>query len=113
MFVIGGNGGNAAAHAIAEECEAAGVICNVIGVPKSIDNDILLVRAYVLAWACFVVIFGRGGMRCNVIGVPKSIDNDILLVGGGGWVACVLTRAARGARSVMCAHRVLSAACSA
>ena len=44
VFVVGGNGGNAAAHAIAEECEAAGVVCSVVGVPKSIDNDILLVR---------------------------------------------------------------------
>jgi 6-phosphofructokinase len=43
LFVIGGNGGNAAAHAIAQECEAQGLVCNVIGVPKSIDNDILLI----------------------------------------------------------------------
>ncbi|KAF5833218.1 phosphofructokinase family protein [Dunaliella salina] len=43
VFVIGGNGGNAAAHAIAEECEASGVVCSVVAVPKSIDNDILLV----------------------------------------------------------------------
>ena len=43
VFVVGGNGGNAAAHAIAEECEAQGVVCSVVGVPKSIDNDILLV----------------------------------------------------------------------
>ncbi|KAG1663293.1 hypothetical protein FOA52_006334 [Chlamydomonas sp. UWO 241] len=43
VFVIGGNGGNAAAHAIAQECEVQGVVCAVIGVPKSIDNDILLV----------------------------------------------------------------------
>lgn len=43
VFVVGGNGGNAAAHAIAQECEAQGVVCNVVGVPKSIDNDILLI----------------------------------------------------------------------
>lgn len=43
LFVIGGNGGNAAAHAIARECIAAGVPCNVVGVPKSIDNDIQLI----------------------------------------------------------------------
>jgi 6-phosphofructokinase 1 len=43
LFVIGGNGGNAAAHAIARECRAAGVLCNVVGVPKSIDNDIQLI----------------------------------------------------------------------
>ena len=43
LYVIGGNGGNAAAHAIAKECAAQGVVCNVVGVPKSIDNDIQLV----------------------------------------------------------------------
>lgn len=31
LFVIGGNGGNAAAHAIAKECLARNVICNVVG----------------------------------------------------------------------------------
>jgi 6-phosphofructokinase 1 len=40
---VGGNGGNAAANAIQAECEVQGVECSVVGVPKSIDNDILLV----------------------------------------------------------------------
>lgn len=43
LYVVGGNGGNAAANAINQELQAADVICSVIGVPKSIDNDILLV----------------------------------------------------------------------
>ena len=42
---MGGNGGNAGANAIQEECARCGVVCSVIGIPKSIDNDILLVRA--------------------------------------------------------------------
>lgn len=50
--MIGGNGGNAAAHAISKECAAQGVVCNVVGVPKSIDNDIQLVSAAGLAWLC-------------------------------------------------------------
>lgn len=45
LYVVGGNGGNAAANAINKELESAGVVCSVIGVPKSIDNDILLVSA--------------------------------------------------------------------
>ena len=44
VFVVGGNGGNAGANAIQRECARCGVTCSVIGVPKSIDNDILLVR---------------------------------------------------------------------
>lgn len=43
LFVLGGNGGNAAANAIQEECERRNVVCSVVGVPKSIDNDILIV----------------------------------------------------------------------
>ena len=43
VFVIGGNGGNAAAAAIQDECEARSYGCAVVGVPKSIDNDILLI----------------------------------------------------------------------
>lgn len=35
--------GNAAANAIYEECDRAGVLCSVVAVPKSIDNDILLI----------------------------------------------------------------------
>ncbi|KAK9808540.1 hypothetical protein WJX73_006509 [Symbiochloris irregularis] len=43
LFVVGGNGGNAAANAIQQQCEVSKVLCAVIGVPKSIDNDILLI----------------------------------------------------------------------
>jgi 6-phosphofructokinase 1 len=43
LFVVGGNGGNAGAAAIQKQCEKDGVLCSVVGVPKSIDNDILLI----------------------------------------------------------------------
>lgn len=49
VFVVGGNGGNAAANAIQQEVEHQGVRCVVAGVPKSIDNDILLVSGLVAA----------------------------------------------------------------
>ena len=52
LFVVGGNGGNAAANAIHLCCEKKGVLCSVVGVPKSIDNDILLVSCSLLA-VCF------------------------------------------------------------
>lgn len=62
LYVIGGNGGNAAAHAIAKECAAQGVVCNVVGVPKSIDNDIQLVRGWVGGW-CWCGVGGWVGVR--------------------------------------------------
>jgi 6-phosphofructokinase 1 len=43
LFVVGGNGGNAGANAIQQKCAESDVACSVIGVPKSIDNDILLI----------------------------------------------------------------------
>ena len=43
VFVVGGNGGNAGAAALQQELEKCGVECSVVGVPKSIDNDILLI----------------------------------------------------------------------
>lgn len=42
-FVVGGNGGNAGAAAIQAELARCSVPCAVVGVPKSIDNDILLI----------------------------------------------------------------------
>jgi len=43
LFVIGGNGSHAGANAIFEECSRRGVVCSVIAIPKTIDNDILYV----------------------------------------------------------------------
>lgn len=43
LFVVGGNGGNAGANAIQAMCQQHDVNCCVVGIPKSIDNDILLI----------------------------------------------------------------------
>ncbi|CAK0785553.1 hypothetical protein CVIRNUC_008763 [Coccomyxa viridis] len=43
LFVVGGNGGNAAANAIQEECDKQGVLTLVAACPKSIDSDILVI----------------------------------------------------------------------
>ena len=43
VFVVGGNGGNAAAEAIHAACMERDLACAVVGLPKSIDNDILLI----------------------------------------------------------------------
>ena len=53
LFVVGGNGGNAGAAAIQAQCEKDAVVCNVVGVPKSIDNDILVVGMTSLTNPCY------------------------------------------------------------
>lgn len=42
LFVVGGNGGNKAASVIATELLDRGVACSIIALPKTIDNDILI-----------------------------------------------------------------------
>lgn len=59
LFVVGGNGGNAAADAIHKECEASDVVCAVVGVPKSIDNDILLVCTSLQLWHSQAQLFSQ------------------------------------------------------
>jgi 6-phosphofructokinase 1 len=43
LFIIGGPGSHAGAVAIEKQCEESRVPCLVVAVPKSIDNDILLI----------------------------------------------------------------------
>jgi len=49
LFVLGGNGTHAGADAIYQECRRRNYDVAVVGVPKTIDNDILLVRSRALA----------------------------------------------------------------
>ncbi|MCO5579551.1 hypothetical protein L7F22_033408 [Adiantum nelumboides] len=44
FFVIGGNGSHAAANAIYQVCHKRGMKIVIVGVPKTVDNDILLVE---------------------------------------------------------------------
>ena len=60
LYVVGGNGGNAAANAIHDELEAANVVCSVIAVPKSIDNDILLVGLLLVLVVCNMAYSSEG-----------------------------------------------------
>eukprot|EP00983_Pelagomonas_calceolata_P122081 1160871-Pelagomonas_calceolata.AAC.11 len=68
--------GNKGAQAISEKCQDRGVRCCVVGVPKSIDNDILLVRE-----ASEVGIDAESAPSCNNTvppscqGQPKGLDS--------------------------------------
>ncbi len=79
VFVVGGNGGNAGAAAIQAQCEKDGVVCNIVGVPKSIDNDILVVshhsRAVTAAACCSQGIKVLIGLR-----QPFNIQSSVSLV---------------------------------
>lgn len=83
LFVLGGNGGNAAANAIQEECERQGVLCSVIAVPKSIDNDILIVdkcfgfdTAVEEAERALMAAHVEARSACNGIGLVKLMGRQ-------------------------------------
>jgi 6-phosphofructokinase 1 len=42
LFVIGGQGGNQLGAQLAEGCQRRRIPCCIVGVPKSIDNDVML-----------------------------------------------------------------------
>ena len=77
--VVGGNGGNAGANAIQQKCAESDVVCSVIGVPKSIDNDILLIdkcfgfdTAVEEAQRALLAAKVRGRPRC-ALGRPLAV----------------------------------------
>lgn len=43
LLIVGGQGGNQLAAQLAEGCQRRGIPCCIAGVPKSIDNDVMLV----------------------------------------------------------------------
>lgn len=60
LFIVGGPGSHIAAQTIQNECQTCKVPCCIVAVPKSIDNDILLVsghrRCFVYV-CCFLPLF--------------------------------------------------------
>ena len=68
---VGGNGSHAGALAIDNMCKDRGMCTSVIGVPKTIDNDILLLdRTF--------------GFQTAVDEAIKAIRSGAIEAGGGG-----------------------------
>ena len=76
LFVVGGRGGNAAAEHIHRECRAKKVPCCVVAVPKSIDNDLLLVSGLLDLCMC-----GGGGRKAG------RLDVNTVLLCAVAWAA--------------------------
>lgn len=66
VYMIGGNGGHAAAAAVHHECIARGYPCSIVGLPKSVDNDLLLIdRCFGFATACAEANAAILAVRCS------------------------------------------------
>jgi 6-phosphofructokinase 1 len=94
LFVIGGDGTLKGAHAIAEEISKRGLKISVIGIPKTIDNDILFVYKTfgfdtAVQEACKVLHCAHNEARGapNGIGLVKVMGRD------SGFIASYATLA--------------------
>ena len=48
LFIVGGDGTQRGALEIAEEIEKRGAKVSVIGIPKTVDNDLIFIQKYLL-----------------------------------------------------------------
>ena len=94
LFVIGGDGTFAGAHAIAAECERQGRKISIIGIPKTIDNDIYFTETtfgYVTAVEEARRILGHAHVEAkaswNGISLVKLMGRDSGFITAGATIA--------------------------
>ena len=94
LFVIGGDGTFAGAHAIWRECERQGRKISIIGVPKTIDNDIYFTEntfGYVTAVEEARRILGRAHVEAkaswNGVSLVKLMGRDSGFIAAGATIA--------------------------
>jgi 6-phosphofructokinase 1 len=88
LFCIGGDGTQAGAHAIQQEIQKRGVATSVVGIPKTIDNDVPYV------WMSFGHVTALGianevlrGAHVEACGAPNGIGLVKLMGRDAGFIA--------------------------
>lgn len=88
LFVIGGDGSFRAAAKIADEIRERGVKIGVIGIPKTIDNDInLLSRSFGFNTAVSKAADVIGSAHVEALGAPNGIGLVKLMGRHAGFIA--------------------------
>ena len=94
LFCIGGDGTQRGAHAIAEEVRKRGAACSIVGIPKTIDNDVPYVYLSfgyptALEGAADVLRQAHVEARCheNGVGLVKLMGRDAGFITAGAAVA--------------------------
>jgi 6-phosphofructokinase 1 len=94
LFCVGGDGTLKGAHAIHEEVARRGGNIAVVGVPKTIDNDILFVyRSFGLDTAVGVVKQALEGAHVEAVGTPNGIGLVKVMGRDSGFIAAYGTLA--------------------
>ena len=102
LFMVGGDGTLKASKRIAEEIEARGIKISVIGIPKTIDNDIFLVsRSFGFDTAVDVATLAIKGAHNEAIAYPYGIGLIKLMGRHSGFLAATAALAQQDANFVL------------
>ncbi len=89
FFTIGGDGTLRGMHAIWEEIQRRGLDIAVVGVPKTIDNDIpLIYRTFGFDTAVEIVRQAIDGAHVEAVGTPNGIGLVRVMGRDAGFIAC-------------------------
>lgn len=92
VIAIGGDGTMRGAHALAEELLRRGQPCSVVGVPKSIDNDIALIdQTFGVATAVDVAKIAIDAAHAEASSVPRGVGIVKLMGRDSGYIAACAT----------------------
>ncbi len=88
LFVIGGDGTLRGAHSIYEEITKRGLKIGIIGIPKTIDNDILLVeKTFGFETAFSIAIEAIRAAHVEAEGAPRGIGLVRVMGRHSGYIA--------------------------
>lgn len=102
LFCIGGDGTLKGAHAIAEEAQKRGLKLAVVGVPKTIDNDISMVaRSFGFETAVSVASTVIRSAHTEAVGAPYGVGLVKLMGRDSGFIAATAALAQSDANYVL------------
>ncbi len=88
LFIVGGQGAHAAAEEVRAALRAAGVLCAVVGIPKSIDNAIMLVdRCFGFDSAVEEAQRALLAAKTEALSVARGVGVVKLMGRQSGWIA--------------------------
>lgn len=102
LFMVGGDGTLMASKRIAEEIEKRGIKISIIGIPKTIDNDIHLVsRSFGFDTAVDVATLAIKGAHNEAVAYPNGIGLIKLMGRHSGFLAATAALAQQDANFVL------------
>ncbi len=102
LFTIGGDGTLRGADLISQEIKRRGLVTSVIGIPKTIDNDISLVeKSFGFATAVESAAGTIRSAHIESLGAPKGIGMVKLMGRNSGFIAAHAALASREANLVL------------